>query len=344
MWVETSFAFNLRLKQEAAQWPILFPLPVTYTQGPTAIQSWKANFLVQTHILTCTLIHSVFLFLKHGWAYDTHFFSILLLSLNIIPKRFFPTSTQDHALRQRSCCSGNRENSSEAHTTWFWLWLCLGLWFHDSAPRPVSTPSWLTGPSSLISQTSFLHLTMTPSPDPVLFLLLLSCHNNNIPESLCFVYPTQGEARLLGSRLLGLSMRHTFQIQMPHQQINLQERGCSVMTLESSLLFNPGMYSPSTWGKEVASGLRWHSDSKGRLVSVPQMKRRAFGAQEWIFGFNPPRPLHITSFHPHALLPCLSLSNFLPRFPFSPPFLTPYFSSLLSLCLSLRTWPLPGSL
>ena len=59
------------------------------------------------------------------------------------------------------------------------------------------------------------------------------------------------------------------------------------MTLESSLLSNPGIYSPSTWGKEVASGPRWHSDSEGRLVSVPQMKRRAFGAQEWIFGLNP---------------------------------------------------------
>lgn len=38
-------------------------------------------------------------------------------------------------------------------------------------------------------------------------------------------------------------MRHTFQIQMLHQQINFQERGYSVMTLENSLLSNPGMYS-----------------------------------------------------------------------------------------------------
>ena len=189
MWVEkTSFAFNLRLKQEAAQWPILFPLPVTYTQGPMTFQSWEANFLVQTHIRTCTHTHSVFLFLKHRYLSIWYtFFSILLLSLNIIPKRFFPTSTQDPALRQRSCCGGNGESSSKAHTTRFWLWLCLGLWFHDSAPRPVSAPSWPTGPSTLIPQTSFLCLTMTSSPNPGLFLLLLSCYNNNIPESLCFV-------------------------------------------------------------------------------------------------------------------------------------------------------------
>ena len=62
MWVEkNSFAFNLRLKEEAAQWPILFPLPVTYTQGPMTFQSWKANLLVQTHIHICTHTHSVFL-------------------------------------------------------------------------------------------------------------------------------------------------------------------------------------------------------------------------------------------------------------------------------------------
>ena len=186
MWVEkNSFAFNLRLKEEAAQWPILFPLPVTYTQGPMTFQSWKANLLVQTHIHICTHTHSVFLFLKHRWAYDTHFFPSSFCHWTSYPR---DSSQPAHrTLHLGSCCSGNGESSSEAQTTWFWLWLCLGLWFHASAPCPVSTPSWPTGPSSLISQTSFLRLTMTSSPNTVLFLLLLSCHNNNIPESLCFV-------------------------------------------------------------------------------------------------------------------------------------------------------------
>ena len=159
---------------------------------------------------------------------------------------------------------------------------------------------------------------------------------------LCVPNTGWGQAPWLqGARL---SMRHTFQIQMPHQQINLQERDavswpwrvlcCLILgyTLrlrgERRWLLVPG-------GIQTPKADWWVSH---------RWKGGPLGHKSGSLDLTHPCPLHITSFHPHARLPCFSLSNFLPRFPFSPRFLTPYFSSLLSLCLSLPTWPLPGSL